>query len=551
MTSSTDTDLLVAYLYDELPAAEREAVDVRLANEPALAGELASLRLTHEAYASLGDVEVPARVRQNVLRAARVAARETSHSRAWWAHPGFAMAAAVVIVSGGGFLALRIAQPADESAPIATQVAAADPETESIEGFADEAPIEEEALARELLDEVEESEEEAANAAPPVAEAAAAGPRASGAPSDSAEERLRGVLSPPAESPVAQNRGTRAAAPRRPAATSARQREPNAALTNEAARSGGAESTSGASGFGGVARGDFERGDDFGYEGRAGRPGYGTPGQQSDRDELGAVGAARGGGGFASSGSLGQSGASNMAWEQAAPPPAPQADEEALGLEDSLPLAEDEDLAPARDSGGSEIAAREASPAFDDLGAAAGAPAEAEEVALQSTTRARRNRRDAAPAAAAPEPSAPTAAPRTPPPADDSRTVQEAQAFANVESDTEREGERREQGADSAFAAALADYDGGNDGRAARRFRRFLDDASPSDPRRADALYYLGAAQYRQGDRSAAEATLSRFVATYPNHARADDARALLRQMQDAPSLERMRLDSATDQAIE
>ena len=108
-------------------------------------------------------------------------------------------------------------------------------------------------------------------------------------------------------------------------------------------------------------------------------------------------------------------------------------------------------------------------------------------------------------------------------------------AHADVEADSDgpaREVSISEPSSDSSrasdFDIGSDHYDNGRYGRASQALSRFLDDASPDDSRRGDARYLLGAALYQQGDYSLARAELERFLRDHPGHGYTNQAQMLL-----------------------
>jgi anti-sigma factor RsiW len=112
--------ILLMYLADELPAADRAEVDRRLAAEPALRAELLALRLTHEqVMAGLEQLDAADRHAQADDLSARRIAREMSRRQVelaarpavvapawrrrswpWWAYSAASAAAMVFIIIG-------------------------------------------------------------------------------------------------------------------------------------------------------------------------------------------------------------------------------------------------------------------------------------------------------------------------------------------------------------------------------------------------------------------------------------------------------------------
>ena len=118
-------ELLVGYLYEELDDRQRKELESVLRDCPECQAELQELMVTVQVYRQLPDVEVPARVHQNILREARLHADVLkAASRPWyagWLIPGLSLGAAAASI----LLGLRIfgaaqapslnVPPADES----------------------------------------------------------------------------------------------------------------------------------------------------------------------------------------------------------------------------------------------------------------------------------------------------------------------------------------------------------------------------------------------------------------------------------------------------
>ena len=135
MDCATCKEHLLAYHYDELDPSTREAVEQALSVCPSCQEELEQMRAVSAAYARLPVPEPSARLRQNVLREARLAVASQPR-RTWWrlAMP-FAVPAALVI--GGAWLAVEIATGGDSpTAPNAVAVSAVEPE--AVEGTREE-----------------------------------------------------------------------------------------------------------------------------------------------------------------------------------------------------------------------------------------------------------------------------------------------------------------------------------------------------------------------------------------------------------------------------
>jgi len=101
-------DFLVEYLYEELDDHQRKQLESALRDCPECLAELQQLTLTMQAYRHLPEVEVPARVHQNILREARLHADVLkAASRPWyagWFIPGLSLGAA----AAAAMIGLRI-----------------------------------------------------------------------------------------------------------------------------------------------------------------------------------------------------------------------------------------------------------------------------------------------------------------------------------------------------------------------------------------------------------------------------------------------------------
>ena len=98
-------DFLVEYLYEELDDHQRKQLESALRDCPECQAELQALKLTMQAYRHLPEVEVPARVHQNILREARLHAdvlkAASSPWYAGWLIPGLSLGAAAAAVMIG------------------------------------------------------------------------------------------------------------------------------------------------------------------------------------------------------------------------------------------------------------------------------------------------------------------------------------------------------------------------------------------------------------------------------------------------------------------
>jgi TolA-binding protein len=106
---------------------------------------------------------------------------------------------------------------------------------------------------------------------------------------------------------------------------------------------------------------------------------------------------------------------------------------------------------------------------------------------------------------------------------------------------------RAEMGAapDDLYARGTAAYDRGDWTAALDALVSFVAASAPGDPRRAEALYNVGASQVQLGQRDAARTTLERFVSLYPDHAWSESAQRLLDSLQRDANETMMRRQNA------
>lgn len=119
MDCTTCKEHLLAYHYDELEPATRDEVERALASCAECAAALAEMRDVASAYAALPVPEPSARLRQNVLREARLAVAAPPQ-RSWWA-TGMSFAVPVALVIGGAWLAVEIATGGDQALPTSSR----------------------------------------------------------------------------------------------------------------------------------------------------------------------------------------------------------------------------------------------------------------------------------------------------------------------------------------------------------------------------------------------------------------------------------------------
>ena len=491
MKTATDTDLLVAYLYDELSAENRARVEERLDAEPALLAELEGLRLTREVYGELGDVEVPARIRQNVVRAARLAAGDPEkRRRSWLSQPAFAMAAAVLIVGAGAALSLKIMHVPWDQGPPALVVA-------SVDEFTVESPEEEQATER-----TADKPAEVATAVPALR-------------NEEADERERELPDEPAprlrdeERVRAEARGgnDRSTAPieRGPQRQSSPDRAENSGASALRTLGGGAPSRAQTNSPRATPETNPNRGPSAarveGLRRGAAAPQLGTPGatntmmEQAPAAPLDAV-------------ATGQSGLSDRemgaAFARATPEPEPPMEAASLAPNmDDAELAADLDLMESEE----ELAAprREGRSRRVNRGGDARAPAPASAAAPELDEYAERGDAEAGTYG---EPASRAGA-------------------AGLEGSTGEGALLFERGRDA--------YARGDDARAVRELEAYLETGAPT--RRAEAFFYLGASHFRQGDRVRAQSALAASLDADPAHPRAADARELLELLREPREL--------------
>lgn len=87
-------------------------------------------------------------------------------------------------------------------------------------------------------------------------------------------------------------------------------------------------------------------------------------------------------------------------------------------------------------------------------------------------------------------------------------------------------------GADTRWSEANAYYAAQSYSAALGAYESFIDASAPSDPRVADARFYIGASLYRLGNIEGAQSALRDFLARHPGHARASDAQFILDEIQ-------------------
>jgi TolA-binding protein len=158
MDCTTCKEHLLAYHYDELEPATREEVERALASCPECAAALAEMRDVANAYAALPVPEPSARLRQNVLREARLAVAAPPQPSWWAAWVSFAVPVALVI--GGAWLAVEIATGGEPALPSASrELAEVAPAPVSVaqqdRGSADDGTVDEQA-ARALVNDAPE-----------------------------------------------------------------------------------------------------------------------------------------------------------------------------------------------------------------------------------------------------------------------------------------------------------------------------------------------------------------------------------------------------------
>lgn len=507
-------ELLVDYLYEEVDPATHASIEAALERCPECRAELAELRQTMSAFDTVEELEVPAKLHNDIVRHARLAAAEAHAKRspiaAFFAGPAFGVAFSAVLLGGGVWIFGALTQdygassaPAEESA-MATSVA---------NDNADRNEDDESIVARAEIIEEEEANEGMATPVPAQAPepAAAAEPEpAAVAPSMDAPTELgqaargRGASGDRIRDSLG---STANMASTRPEPS---RREDNA-VANEPAEDPAPGSPS-APRFeldGAIARGDeapeeAEREDFLGTGGDAIRGGGGTG--TSAGFGTGSVGGLGGGAGGYGGGAESRSGR----------------------------IAE----APADDS---------ESDRADTYVAEVRSQAEASErEARRSDDRSRRSSAGASPAPApAPSGPMPEAEPVPQQQAYAAREEAEAQgAVALLEADNDLADDES-----GTYETGMDAFDAGRMAAAAAAFEQYAADAPRGDARRPSALMHAAVAHIRAGREDAARRLLRQLIEQHPDAAERADAEVLLQDIERPEQLAptRQRSEPAMD----
>jgi len=554
MNCETCREHLVDYLYGELDERRRKAVEAALSACPECRAELASLQAIRDGWQRTAEVEPPARMRANILREARLAADPGPSDREaapWWTvvfQPAFAMAAVAVL--GVGASIAVVSTGGDGSDAPSMEAVANGPQLDD-DGVAPMAALEESPEAEPAMDsmdeatigrgyaedeEAEEIDEVATSANQPGAgddldDRAPGAPRpattrgAGGAnPDDAARLNLGGSLRADRGGEGASAMPVREPWQSRTLGGSVLDNE-GRIVTNAMAPSADPEPepTPVAQAEAAPVDYDMDRNRDA----------------ATGSSALGSLGTGAGGGGASSGSSSGMA-----AYET-----------ERYGGDDGSARGRGTTTA----TSGSTGAVAAAAPMVEEA-----------EIAGEPASAQRPSRSSSAPAPApaptpspAPTPTEPDAVASVWGAEDDAAGNEQGATYGygygdSAESEdsgpvgdsfadeTAREA-RAELGVspDDHYARGTAAYDRGDYFAAVDDLSSFVAGAAPNDARRAEALYHVGASQLQLGQRDAARSTLERFVALYPGHAWADQARALLDDLDEAPPVEMMRQQNA------
>lgn len=487
MSCETCQTQLLAYHYGELDETRAAEVEQALARCEECARALAALQLTAEAYAQVPVPEPSARVRQNVLREARlrVAAR---HERAGgiWA-PLMAWAVPVAIVAVGGWVAVNIATSGDAEPTLEVVATAAVSEFEASQ----EEPLGE-TLAQELVGNSGDDEPARATEREPA-------PDRVDQDSQGARRLERTENSAPAEAPVDQ-----------PAARSAEPRPlPRNGVTRGARPSAVSPSVVGTGSPGNeVAEGLEARR----FDGVAENRGAALEGA-GERDLLELGGGATGYGGEA----LGLDDADRATPYRPAPraPARAEAEEEGADLgRDGFALAEERERSTGTEAQdyASRMGAEEAQQGAVTAGRS-----------QRSQRRNRLNRGGEQPASTtAPMPAAAGPPAPSPEPVDAADREQQATAGLAAAAEEAADAER------DALSAGRAAFDRGQWAAAIAALEPWLRAGAGTGLERQEAMYLLGAARVRIGDETGARSTLEELVRLWPRGRWSTDARSVL-----------------------
>jgi anti-sigma factor RsiW len=501
---------LISYHLGELDERTAREVEAELEQCAACSQALVSIQQTLAAVAELPDVEPPTSIRQDVLRAARLAL-DRPEKLAWWQSQGFALAASVLIVAGAGWLSLRIATGPNQAPAESTEVVAA----------AGAARVDsDEQLPVPLEEAVRRSADPAPAVDAPMAEAPADEPQAAAAPDLQnqldlvGENRQSNVELTEREAPSAT--GREVGEPLRTQLEEERTSARAPAARSTSSRTGGADVRN----RGSVSTDQVSLAEPSVQQAQGLRDLSGTPRGAAESGASDQVAAARS--------------AAQEEQQGGALSPIDADDAERAGIASPTTLEEGRargDVNTVTGLNGRGLGGG----FFDDVlvdsdlgeGGAESAPERAQEYAVEedfasadearaegSTGRRSRSERRGADSRSSGSGAPPATSPAS--------AVDSAEAGEVAVSD-------------ALFAAALSDYDAGRAGAAVTRFARFLQESSPSDGRRGDATYLMGAAQIRRGQTDEGGRTLRQFLARYPGHSRTADANALLRSLSRGP----------------
>ena len=545
MNCETCHSLLMEFAYDELDERTRAEVEAALADCPECRAELALIRQTGRAFDNIEPLEVPAKLHNDMLRAARLAAAESRPARSRWtaflASPAFSAALSLAILTGGGavFYQLTYGGADAPEADYGNMTGASASEHDEATNAADEA----EELAQELAPAAEpemvaEPElEEAADLVNDPTEGRHALDRLAGdeplaaAPEERGETALE-VDNAALEGTVANE--NQAAAATGGSVTGAPSAGRGIADLDPSSvqRGGGRASAFDDSRVGNVASSST-------------RPTGPTPTEPAPAEEP----ADRARPSLSLSGNLGGTRRSRDQEEtERSAAPARERESRSDGLAELSPSADDarapgsaatiEDArvlapaAPAAPEPEPEPVAVAAAPAPppSQTGGYAQTP---EPTYGQAGGDSDGGEFDGAVARAEAEPEEPYGAYLEEVAEEEDRSDEdfEADEVELARQQSTRSAEGQEERSD--FDAGVEHYRGARYGRAGRALGRFLDDADPSDPRRAEARYLLGATLYQQGDYALARTELERYLRDHPTHAYVEQARVLLDDIVD------------------
>ncbi len=533
MNCTTCQSLLVEFVYDELDGEKHAAVAAALEHCAECQAELAQLRQTMQVFDKVEALEVPAKLHNDILRSARLAAAEAGPQRSWLASfvasPAFSVAFSGLLLLGGGaaFYQLTYGGQA-EYAPASVEVdsvATAAPEAQRPSGAAD--------------GEMQFAEELAASAAP-VAEASAEdsadnervveGRHSLDRAGDIRQAQAENSLRPPTEGDFGDGR----------------QRNDNADFDQPLGGSVTGASSSGSmppSVAAPIQRGGSAARDPSATSNMMPTPTPNEPGpapptpqpepEEEDEEFYGNERLALGG-------SLGSNSGRERDRDRrssrSAVRPSPN-DSHAPGsaatnnqARQDAPSPEPTAAVPSEPGAGAGYGSRDLAERYEE------ALPEAEEEARYADDFGGAAEEESAEVASEVAAAAPSR---------EQGTRGESQSYADETEVTTGSGSSP---ADD-YMDGVDHYDSGNWGRANRALRRYLEVAEPSDSRRAVARYLVGASYYQQGEYRNAERELLRFLDSNPGHRLADEARVLLEDIEQtqAPTNRRNAPSPASD----